>query len=239
MTGLFTCEAVGVRLGGREILAGVDVDIPQSGITVLAGPSGAGKSTLLRLFNRLEVPTTGVVRHLGEDVATIPARRLRRRVGMVFQRPVPFGGSVADNLRVAAPDAGHDRLGASLDEVGLAADRLADEAATLSGGEAQRMCIARALLTGPDCLLMDEPTSSLDPVARSGIESLAATLAHDGVPVVWVTHDLEQMRRIAGHVLVLVGGCLRFAGSPDDLAATVDEQVAAFVRGDAGLGGTA
>jgi putative ABC transport system ATP-binding protein len=191
---------------GVVLLDGVDVDVCPGSITVLAGPSGAGKSTLLRVGNRLEVPSGGVVRFHGTDTATFDPRELRRRIGMVFQRPVVFGGTVRDNLRVADPDADDAALSAELERVGLAnelLDRVADD---LSGGEAQRVCIARALLTRPEVLLMDEPTSALDPENRRGIESLARELEGEGLGILWVTHDLHQAGRLGDRMVVLVEG---------------------------------
>jgi putative ABC transport system ATP-binding protein len=191
---------------GSELLHGVSVIVRSDAITVLAGPSGAGKSTLLRLGNRLEVPSGGVVRYRDTDISDIDPREVRKRIGMVFQRPVPFAGTVRDNLRVAAPDAEGAALSAVLDRVGLSPEMLDRVADDLSGGEAQRMCIARTLLTDPDVLLMDEPTSALDPENRRGIEQLARDFAAQGLGVVWVTHDLDQVRRIADDVVVLVDG---------------------------------
>jgi putative ABC transport system ATP-binding protein len=191
---------------GVELLSGVDLEVCRGAITVVAGPSGAGKSTLLRVANRLEVPSAGTVCLDGVDASSIDPRELRRRVGMVFQRPVLFAGTVRDNLHVA--DAGADDvvLVEHLARVGLAAsflDRVGDD---LSGGEAQRVCIARALLTRPEVLLMDEPTSSLDPENRRGIEALAGELAAAGLGLVWVSHDLPQARRLRGSIVVLVAG---------------------------------
>jgi len=190
----------------REILRGVSLSVAPAAVTVLAGPSGAGKSTLLRLGNRLEVPSAGSVRFRGEDSAAIDPRELRRRVGMVFQKPVPFAGSVRTNLKVGAPQASEEELGRSLQRVGLEGsllDRVADD---LSGGEAQRMCIARTLLTQPEVILMDEPTSALDHESRLGIEHLAKELAQEGIGILWVSHDLAQVRRVADHALVLIDG---------------------------------
>lgn len=191
---------------GTRVLDGVSLVAERGGITVLAGPSGSGKSTLLRLANRLAVPSAGTVRLDGVDCASLDPRRLRRRLGMVFQRPTPFAGTVGDNLRVARPDLDDGGAVEALSRVGLAAelvDRRADE---LSGGEAQRMCLARTLLTRPEVVLMDEPTSSLDPDSRLSIERLARGLAHDGLAVVWVTHDLAQARRLADRTVVLLAG---------------------------------
>ena len=191
---------------GPTLLDEVSLGIPEGQITVVAGPSGAGKSTLLRLGNRLEVPTGGVVRFRGEDLGRGDPRALRRNVGMVFQKPIPFAGTVRSNLEVANPNATDGELGNVLDRVGLEAsflDRVADD---LSGGEAQRMCIARTLLTKPAVILMDEPTSALDPENRLGIEALARELANEGIGVVWITHDLDQAHRIADRIDVLVDG---------------------------------
>ena len=190
----------------REILHEVSLSVAPAAVTVLAGPSGAGKSTLLRLGNRLDIPSAGSVRFRGEDSAAIDPRELRRRVGMVFQRPVPFAGAVRENLKVGAPQASDEELGRSLQRVGLEGsmlDRVADD---LSGGEAQRMCIARTLLTQPEVILMDEPTSALDHENRLGIEHLAKELAQEGIGILWVSHDLSQVRRIADHAVVLIDG---------------------------------
>ena len=172
----------------------------------MVGPSGAGKTMLLRLLNRLEVPTAGEVSYRGRPLDELDPLALRREVGMVFQRPAPFPGTVRDNLLVADPDAGEDELVAALRSAGLEArflDRSADE---LSGGESQRMCLARTLVTQPAALLMDEPTSALDPDVRRRLEHTARRLADDGRPLVWVTHDLDQCARLADAVVVMIAG---------------------------------
>jgi putative ABC transport system ATP-binding protein len=209
---LFELDGVSLALGDATVLDGIDLTVPDDGITVVVGPSGAGKSMLLRLLNRLEVPTAGTVRYRGRPLDDLDPLELRRRVGMVFQRPAPFPGTVRDNLAVAdpGPSGGEDDYVAALRDAGLDAgflDRSADE---LSGGEAQRMCLARTLVTRPDALLMDEPTAALDPDARHRLERTARSLADGGRPLVWVTHDLDQCRRLADRTVVLVGG--RLAG---------------------------
>lgn len=191
---------------GVRILAGIDLDLPDCGVTVLAGASGAGKSTLLRLCNRLEVPTSGTVRYRGTDVVELDPLMHRREVGMVFQRPTLFAGTVRDNLEVASPGSDDSVFAAALDRADLPPAFLDRHGDDLSGGEAQRACLARTLVTEPAVLLMDEVTSSLDPTSTAVLERLARKLASNGVPVLWVTHDLAQMRRIADHDVVLVDG---------------------------------
>lgn len=204
---LFDFQDVVVDFDGSTVLRGIDATIPDDGaITVLLGPSGSGKSTMLRLCNRLEVPTSGCIRFRDDDLAGEDPLRLRRRVGMVFQRPTLFPGSVRDNLLVADPDATDDRMRAVLERVRIDASFLDREGDTLSGGEAQRVCLARTLITEPEVLLMDEPTSALDPAATRTLEQLAVEMAAGGMPIIWVTHDLDQADRIGDHRIVLTDG---------------------------------
>lgn len=217
----------------RPRLDGATGEIPDAGVTVLVGPSGSGKSTLLRCCNRLEVPDGGTVRFRGADVAGLDPLVLRRKVGMVFQRPTPFAGTVRENLHVAEPELSEQAGVLALERVGLGADFLDRDARALSGGEAQRVCLARTLVTTPDVVLMDEVTSSVDPAARLALEGLARALASVGVPVVWVTHDLEQMRRLADHVLVVVGGRIAHAGTPASLAVDAPAEARRFLAGEA------
>lgn len=208
-------------IGDHEarILDRLDLRIPLQGITVLAGPSGAGKSTLLRLCNRLEVPTSGSVLLDGVDVGQLDPLVLRRRVGMVFQRPVTFAGTVRDNLAVARPTVGDGRYRHALDEVGLDAVALDRAAADLSGGEAQRLCLARTMLTDPEVLLADEPTSSLDPSSRRAVEQVVRRLAASGLAVIWVTHDMDQAERLADRTRVLLAGRIASRTEADDYVA--------------------
>lgn len=194
-----------VRFGDTEVLRSVTAQVADARVTVLAGPSGSGKTTLLRLCNRLEVPSDGTVQFRGDDLALLDPLGLRRRVGMVFQRPTLFPGTIAENFAVAAPDRAHD-YERQLIAVGLPGDWLDRPGDDLSGGEAQRACLARTLLTGPEVLLMDEPTSSLDPAATRTLEDLGVALARSGLAVLWVSHDLAQVRRIADACIVLHDG---------------------------------
>ena len=198
MPPLFEFIDVTLRRGTETVLNGFNLEIPGDALTVLTGASGSGKSTVLRLCNRLLVPDRGEVRFLGTDVAHLNPCDLRRRAGMVFQRPTPFDGSVLENLRAAADldEASAARL---LDDVALDESFLGRRARDLSGGEQQRVCLARTLATAPEALLVDEGTSALDERATRTLELLVSGLAHRGTPVLWVTHDLAQANRIADH----------------------------------------
>jgi putative ABC transport system ATP-binding protein len=210
---LFAFDRVSVGPPAARRLDALDARLPDGGLTVVAGPSGSGKSTLLRLCNRLETPTEGIVRHRGTDIAERDPLQLRREVAMVFQRPVTFAGTVLDNLREADRDCDERRGGELLERVGLPVAFLARGADDLSGGEAQRACLARALATDPQVMLMDEPTSALDGRAAAVLEQLARRLVDDGTPVVWVTHAEEQMRRLADFALLVVDGRVERSGS--------------------------
>jgi putative ABC transport system ATP-binding protein len=188
----FEFERVTVLRAGRRVLDEVTASIPAAGITVVAGPSGAGKTTLLRLCNRLEIPDQGMVCYRGRPLDELDPPVLRRRVGMVFQRPTPFPGTIADNLAVAHPDAGTEELSTALKRVALDPGLLGQEARTLSGGELQRMCLARTLVTQPETLLLDEPTSALDAQPKEVFEHTARDLAAQGITIIWVTHDDAQ-----------------------------------------------
>jgi putative ABC transport system ATP-binding protein len=206
--GALDLEQVSVVLGGVCVLDEVTTEVPKGSVTVVTGPSGAGKSTLLRLCNRLEVPTAGTVRFNGDDVDAIDPLWLRRRVGMVFQRPTLFGGTVRDNLLVALPDGTDQTYEDALDRAGLSTTFLDRDGGELSGGEAQRACLARTLVTAPEVLLMDEPTSSLDDANTRVLERHTCSLTDEGVTVVWVTHDVAQAVRIGNHSIALDKGRL-------------------------------
>jgi putative ABC transport system ATP-binding protein len=204
----FEFERVTVLRAGRRVLDEVTASIPVAGITVVSGPSGAGKTTLLRLCNRLEIPDSGRVCYRGQPLDELDPLVLRRRVGMVFERPTPFPGSVGDNLAVARPDAGPDEMSTALERVALDPGLLDQEARTLSGGELQRMCLARTLVTHPETLLLDEPTSALDEQPKLVFERTARDLAAQGITIVWVTHDDAQARRVADWICQLRDGHL-------------------------------
>jgi putative ABC transport system ATP-binding protein len=218
---LFEFEHVSVRGAGQEWrLHDVNGQIPAAGVTALVGPSGSGKSTLLRCCNRLEIPDEGTIKFHGADASGLDVLQLRRRVSMVFQRPTPFPGTGFDNLRIADPTLDEARAGDLLARVQLGPEFLDRNATQLSGGEAQRLCLARSLAVDPEAVLMDEVTSSLDPAARRALEGLARSLADAGIPIVWVTHDLAQARRLADTMLVVVRG---HVAGPAEAAAYVKE----------------
>src|SRR6516164_1937875 len=208
----FDFERVTVLRAGRRVLDEVIASIPAAGITVVSGPSGAGKTTLLRLCNRPEIPDEGTVSYRGQPMDELDPLTLRRRVGMVFQRPTPFPGSVADNLAVAHPDATAGELSTALTRVALDPGLLGQDARTLSGGELQRMCLARTLVTQPETLLLDEPTSALDAQPKQVFEATARELAAQGITIIWVTHDDAQAVRVADRVYQLRDGHL--TGAP-------------------------
>jgi putative ABC transport system ATP-binding protein len=226
---LFRLEGVSVEVGAKRVLDDVDLAIPAGCLTVLAGPSGAGKTRLLRLLNRLDVPTRGTVSLRGTDLAGIAATVLRRDVAMVFQRPPLFPGTVADNLRVTRADLTDSEVAAALEEIDLDAAIAGQPSATLSGGEAQRVCFARALLNTPTVVLADEPTSALDPAPKRALEDLVRRLVGSGLSVVWVSHDAAQVRRLADHLVVIDRGRVRAQGSFDELVEDRDPVVQAVL----------
>lgn len=209
-----------VERGGATVLANVNLRIVPATVTALVGPSGVGKTSLLRCMNGLDRPAAGTIRFQGSDVVHIEPRELRRRVAMIFQVPVVFEGSVADNLEYGLDNPDRNRALEVLQAVGLDPSFVERAASALSVGQAQRLCLARALMRRPEILLMDEPTSSLDKDAGAVIEALVGRLRDDGLTVVFVTHDLRQAQRIADSAALLGRGRLRYVGDPgsmDDL----------------------
>ncbi len=202
--------------------------MPWGQTLAVLGPSGSGKSTLLRLLNRLDEPTSGTVELGGVDYRTMPPAELRRHVGMVMQRAYLFPGSVRENILFGPAQREHapaPEVEALLQRVGL--DGYSDRAVhTLSGGEAQRVAVARALANDPEVLLLDEPTSALDEQSKRGIENLLESVIQErGLSCVWVTHDPLQAARMAATVLLLKDGGMEPMGEvrvilPDQAAIT-------------------
>ena len=198
-------------VANKTIVNDVSFEANSGELLAIVGPSGAGKSSLLRLLNRLDEPTSGTVLLEGKDYREIPTRELRRKVGMVMQRPFVFPGKVADNLSFGPRQQGSalsdEQIELLLRGVGLAG-YAAEDVGHLSGGEAQRVCFARALANQPSLLLLDEPTSALDEAAKLDVEAVIRKIAEQGVTSVLVTHDLRQARRLATRVAQLEAGRL-------------------------------
>lgn len=196
-------------VGTKNIVLDVSFDVYAAELLAIVGPSGAGKSSLLRLLNRLDEPTSGTVLLEARDYRELPTRELRRRVGMVMQRPFVFPGTVAENLRFGPLQQGNDLPDSEIQHL-LAAVGLSgfagEQVSHLSGGEAQRVCFARALANRPAVLLLDEPTSALDEAAKFDVEAVIRKIVGQGVTSVLVTHDLAQARRLATRVARLEAG---------------------------------
>lgn len=206
-------DGVGVTKGERAILRDVSLAFEAGGGYSIVGPSGAGKSTLLRLLNRLDEPSAGRLWFHGAPYGDCSPTNLRRRIAMVFQVPVIFPGSVRENLLVPlqlqrreAPADPADLMRV-LEAAGLDADMIDRPATALSVGEKQRVCIARALMTGPEVLLLDEPTAPLDPTAaRRLIASVVTLRGHTALTVIMVSHQAEHAQAFGGQVIMLVDG---------------------------------
>lgn len=212
-------EDVYLQRGGREVLRGVSARFASGIVTAVVGPSGSGKTSLLRCLNRLEEPASGRVTLDGEDVRSIPPTRLRRRVGMIFQTPQLFDGGVRANLAYGLPRLSEDAAAGALRAAGLPESFLERESSALSVGQAQRVCIARALVRDPEALLMDEPTSALDKDAAGRIETTIAELAQRGLTIVLVTHNLDQARHVARRGVLLNEGIVVAAGDLETIEA--------------------
>ena len=224
-----------VWIGGKHVLKGVDLSIPEKSIVAVMGPSGSGKTTLLRCINRLidlvpNAKVRGEVKVLGIDVYRSDPYRVRRIVGMVFQHPNPFPHmSIYDNVAIAAKISGTARSRKELDEIVRWAlekamlwdevkDRLHESPTKLSGGQKQRLCLARALATKPRILLLDEPTSNLDPYNTLKIEEAIRELVKElGMTVILVTHMPSQARRVANYAAILNSGKVIAFGSIDEV----------------------
>jgi ABC-type multidrug transport system fused ATPase/permease subunit len=188
-------EALAVARGGRVVLRGIDLRVHAGEVTALVGPSGAGKSSLLRCIVRLDEPASGRVLVDGQDAAGLEPCDLRRRVGLVAQAPVMLPGDVRANLAYGLP--GPADLEGALAATGLDPSFMHRPARELSGGEAARVAVARALTREPVALLLDEPTAALDREAAAPVEALVRDLARRGLGILIVTHDEAQAERVA------------------------------------------
>jgi phosphate transport system ATP-binding protein len=243
-------QAVDLTLsfGPRAVLSNITTNVQRGAITALIGPTGSGKSTLLRTFNRMNDKVTGY-RHDGDVLLegrsiwapSVELMSLRRRVGMLFQRPNPFPMSIMDNVvsgvrahKMAGRNRMRDIARQRLTEVGLwdaVQSRLKDSPFRLSGGQQQLLCLARALAVDPEVLLLDEPTSSLDPLATESIEALIRTLTPK-ITVVIVTHNLAQARRVADSTIFLYQGKMVEHGDTEQVFEhPAHEETAPYVGG--------
>ncbi len=230
--------------GPKQAVFGVNLKIPASKITALIGPSGCGKSTFLRTLNRMNEMIrhsryTGEILLDGQDILNMDVVGLRRRVGMVFQRPNPFPKSIYDNVAYGLRINGHQGRLSELVEHSLRRAALWDEvkdylhksAFTLSGGQQQRLCIARALAVDPEVLLLDEPCSALDPVTTAKIEELMFQLK-DSCTMVIVTHNMQQAARASDFTAFMLDGKLIEHSETSKLFTTpTDPRTEAYITG--------
>ncbi len=238
----------GFWYGDTQVLFDLNMDIPRREVTALIGPSGCGKSTLLRNFNRMNDLVEGI-RHAGDILINgrsiydpkLEVISLRKRIGMVFQKYNPFPKSIYENIVYSLRIAGRSRK-SQLDEVverslkgaalwDEAKDRLHESALSLSGGQMQRLCIARAIANEPEVLLMDEPCSALDPIATGKIEELIHELKKD-YTIVIVTHNMQQATRVSDNTAFFYLGKLIEYGETEQIFMNPrEEQTEAYVSG--------
>ena len=243
-----------VYYGTNQVIANINLEIAQNRITAIIGPSGAGKSTLLRCFNRMNdlIPSfrmTGQVLFQGNDLYApgVDPTEIRYQVGMVFQRPNPFPKSIYDNVAFGPRINGFkgdlkELVEKSLMRAALweeVKDRLQSSALALSGGQQQRLCIARALAVEPRVILMDEPCSSLDPMATLAIEELMRELSED-YSIVIVTHNMQQAARVSDFTAFLMGDerrvaeLIEFDETRQIFTNPADERTEAYIPGRLG-----
>ena len=246
---IITVRDLNLWYGQTQALKNINIDIPEKSITALIGPSGCGKSTFLKTLNRMQdlvpdVKITGEVLYGGEDIFAAEVNRLRKEVGMVFQKPNPFPMSIYDNIAYGPRTHGITNK-ALLDDIvekalkGAAIwdevkDRLKKNALGMSGGQQQRLCIARALAVEPRVLLMDEPTSALDPISTSRIEDLAMDLKND-YTIVIVTHNMQQAVRISDQTaFFLLGDLVEFGDTEMMFSRPRDKRTEDYITGRVG-----
>ncbi len=217
---ILECKNLSVNYGEATAIENVSMGIPKNSIVSLIGPSGCGKSTLLRCFNRMndlipQAKVSGSVTFFQNEIYSddVDPTEIRFRIGMVFQRPNPFPKSIYENIAFGPKING---ITENLDEVvenslkraavwDEVKDRLNESALSISGGQQQRICIARALAVNPEVILMDEPASALDPISTQSIEDLIVELSSD-VTILIVTHNMQQATRISDYAAFMLAG---------------------------------
>ena len=243
---IITVRDLNLWYGQAQALKNINIDIPEKSITALIGPSGCGKSTFLKTLNRMQdlvpgVKITGDVMYEGQNIFAAEVNNLRKEIGMVFQKPNPFPMSIYDNIAYGPRTHGITNK-AQLDDIvekalrGAAIwdevkDRLKKNALGMSGGQQQRLCIARALAVEPKVLLMDEPTSALDPISTSRIEDLAMDLKKD-YTIVIVTHNMQQAVRISDQTaFFLLGDLVEYGNTEEMFSQPKDKRTEDYITG--------
>ena len=248
MSNIITVKDMCLWYGDHQALKNVNIEIPEKSITAFIGPSGCGKSTFLKTLNRMNdlipgVKITGDIRYEGTDIFTkeVDVNNLRKEIGMVFQKPNPFPMSIYDNVAYGPRTHGITNR-VQLDEIVEQAlrdaaiwdevkDRLKKNALGMSGGQQQRLCIARALAVQPKILLMDEPTSALDPISTSRIEELVLELK-EKYTIVMVTHNMQQAVRVSDHTaFFLLGELVEFGKTDDIFSQPQDKRTEDYITG--------
>ncbi|CAK9330779.1 phosphate ABC transporter ATP-binding protein [Thermoanaerobacter kivui] len=220
---------------GKEILKNISVKFEGGAIHTIVGPSGAGKSTLIKLINRLIDPTHGSILIDDVDIKTIDVIDLRRRVGMVFQQPHLFEETVKENIEYGPMLKGEKNVNVEyyLSIVGLNIEYATRDVKNLSGGEQQRVSIARTLANNPEALLLDEPTSALDPTSTEIVEKLIFNLKEKmNLTIIWITHNMEQAKRIGDYTALLnKGQLIEYAKTYDFFTNPQNEITKLFIQG--------
>ena len=248
MSNIITVKDMCLWYGDHQALKNVNIEIPEKSITAFIGPSGCGKSTFLKTLNRMNdlipgVKITGDIRYEGTDIFSkeVDVNNLRKEIGMVFQKPNPFPMSIYDNIAYGPRTHGITNK-VELDEIVERAlqdaaiwdevkDRLKKNALGMSGGQQQRLCIARALAVQPKILLMDEPTSALDPISTSRIEELVMELK-EKYTIVMVTHNMQQAVRVSDHTaFFLLGELVEFGKTDDIFSQPKDQRTEDYITG--------
>ena len=248
MSHIITVKDMCLWYGDHQALKNVNIEISKKSITAFIGPSGCGKSTFLKTLNRMNdlipgVKITGDIRYEGADIFSkdVDVNNLRKEIGMVFQKPNPFPMSIYDNVAYGPRTHGITNK-VQLDEIVEQAlrdaaiwdevkDRLKKNALGMSGGQQQRLCIARALAVQPKILLMDEPTSALDPISTSRIEELVMELK-EKYTIVMVTHNMQQAVRVSDYTaFFLLGELVEFGKTDDIFSQPRDKRTEDYITG--------